>query len=139
MQGTTVPAITYGAQTWSLTRNQEEKLGVVQRNIEGKIAAIGWEQKISNEKLKEITEGRDIGYITKKLKLSYAEHVAREKEQKWGGGVLLNWIPRYNMRQKGRPAKRWEDETKKEMRPTWKRRAQDRKHWKNDVEVYAQQ
>ncbi len=25
------------------------------------------------------------------------------------------------------------------MGPMWKRRAQDRKYWKNDVEVYAQQ
>ncbi len=93
MRGTTVPAITYGAQTWALTRNQEKKLGAVQRKIERKIVGIRWEQKISNEKPKEITDGRDIGYITKKLKLSYAGYVAREKGQKWEGGVLLNWIP----------------------------------------------
>ncbi len=52
LQGTTVPAITHGAQTWALTRNQEQKLWAVQRNIERKIAGIRWEQKISNEKVK---------------------------------------------------------------------------------------
>ncbi len=51
-------------------RNQEEKLGAVQRNTERKIVGIRWEPKISNEKLKKITEGRYIGYIQKKLKLS---------------------------------------------------------------------
>ncbi len=32
-----------------------------------KIAGIKWEQKINNEKLKEITEGSDIGYVIKNL------------------------------------------------------------------------
>ncbi len=49
LQRTTIPAMTYGAQTWALTRNQEEKLRMVQRNIERKIAGIKWEQKIRNE------------------------------------------------------------------------------------------
>ncbi len=93
LQGTTTPAITYGAQTWALTRNQEEKLGAVQRNIGRKKNC--WNKmrkKISNEKLKEITEGRDMGYITKKLKLGYAGHVAREKEQKWGEYSLSGYL-----------------------------------------------
>ncbi len=45
MQETALPATTYEAQIWVLTRNQKGKLRVVQRNMEGKIAGIRWEQK----------------------------------------------------------------------------------------------
>ncbi len=65
---------------------------MVQRNIERKIAGIRWEQKISNKKLKEITEGRDVGYITKKFKLNYAGHVARERGQKYRSTAQLDTL-----------------------------------------------
>ncbi len=58
LRGTTVLAINYGAHTWALIRSKEEKLGTVQRNTERKIAGIRWEQKINNEKLKVVTEGK---------------------------------------------------------------------------------
>ncbi len=75
----TIPVITYGAQTWSLTRRQYEKLRSRQRRMERAIAGLRWYNHTSNKKLKDITRAKDIGGIVKKLKWNFAGHIAREK------------------------------------------------------------
>ncbi len=46
--------------------------------MERKIAGIRSE-KVSNERLRKMTRGRDLGYTIRKLKMKYAGHVAQER------------------------------------------------------------
>ncbi len=105
--------------------------------MERAIAGLKWYNHTSNKKLKDITRAKDIEGIVKKLKWNFAGHIAREKGEKWWGGILINWIPRYGKRSRGRPA-RWEDEICDEFTILWQREAQDRKKWKAAVEANVQ-
>ncbi len=78
------------------------------RRTERTIMGLKWYNRISNQNLRELTKAKDIVVIVKKLKWSFAGHIAREKGEKWGGKVL-NWTPWGLKRIRGRPAKRWRD------------------------------
>ncbi len=56
LQRTTIPTVTYGAQTWATMKRQEGKIRAAQRNMERKIASIRWEQKVSKERLSKTTK-----------------------------------------------------------------------------------
>ena len=44
-----LPAMTYGAETWGLTKHQEKKLAVVQRNMERLLLNITKRDRINSE------------------------------------------------------------------------------------------
>ena len=44
-----LPAMTYGAETWALTKHQEKNLSVAQRSMEGLLLNITKRDKIRNE------------------------------------------------------------------------------------------
>ncbi len=63
--------------------------------MERKIAGIKWEQKVNNERLREITGSRDLGYAIRKLKMKYVGHMARER-----GDKVLKWVSREKKEEK---------------------------------------
>jgi hypothetical protein len=46
------PAMTYGAETWSLTKQQKEKFAIAQRSMERLLLNITWEDKIRNKTIR---------------------------------------------------------------------------------------
>ena len=93
----------YGAQTWSLTKAQTEKLQSTQRAMERKILDIGKSDKIS-----------------KRLKFKYAGYMYREKEGRWNK-IAKDWTPYEGKRGRGRPSTRWRDEIRNRVGRIWKR------------------
>ena len=49
METVILPAMTYGAETWALTKHQEKKLAVAQRSMERLLLNITKKDKIQNE------------------------------------------------------------------------------------------
>eukprot|EP00795_Rhopilema_esculentum_P006542 gene6542-12026_t len=50
-----LPSMTYGAETWSLTNRQREKLAVTQRSMERSMLGVTRRDKIRNEDLRSRT------------------------------------------------------------------------------------
>jgi len=55
-----LPVLSYGSQTWSLTKVQTQKLQKTQRAMERKIMGIRLRDKISNRELREKTGSKDM-------------------------------------------------------------------------------
>ena len=59
-----LPAMTYGAETWSLTKCQKEKLAVAQRSMERLMLNITRKDKIRNKVVRSKTQVKE-GYHQK--------------------------------------------------------------------------
>ncbi len=55
--------------------------------MERRIVGARWEDKITNEEIREKTGVEDIGGVIKKLKWTFARHVARVEGKKWDGKI----------------------------------------------------
>eukprot|EP00795_Rhopilema_esculentum_P010854 gene10854-19671_t len=66
-----LPSMTYGAETWSLTNRQREKLAVTQRSMERSMLGVTRRDKIRNEDLRSRTGAhhRKLTIILEKLDL----------------------------------------------------------------------
>lgn len=108
-----LPVLSYGCQTWSITKEQEKKIEIWQRSVERSLLNITRKDKINNRKLRETTLVKDAAIHIRKLKWQWAGHVARSDNSRWIK-VVTEWIPLNKRRKKGRPLMRWQDEIKKE-------------------------
>eukprot|EP00794_Sanderia_malayensis_P006797 gene6797-7563_t len=76
-----LPSMTYGAETWSLTNHQREKLAVTQRSMERSMMGVTKRDKIRNEDLRSRTNLDDNDEIIMlSAKLSSKNTAEEEKE-----------------------------------------------------------
>ncbi len=68
LQSATIPVITYGAQTWAVTGTQMERPRRIRRKMERHMVEIRWEERITNEEVRQRIGMEDIGKTLKKLK-----------------------------------------------------------------------
>ena len=133
-----MPVLSYGCQTWSLTKTQTSKLQSTQRAMERKIMGIRLKDRVSNRKLRESTQSKGIGAAIKKLKFKYARHMFRMREEKWNR-ITTNWTPWGNKRGRGRLKTKWRDEIRNRVGASWKSITQDREKWWRIGEAYARE
>jgi hypothetical protein len=131
-------AITYGCQTWALTRRMQERLRVTQRSMERAMIGITRRDKMTNVWIRQQTGLQDIVVRSKELKWQWAGHVARLTDNRWTKQVT-EWIPSNGKRKRARPKTRWEDEIRKSAGVTWMRMARNREQWKIHGEAFIQQ
>jgi len=77
LEACTIPTLTYGTQTWSLTKTQTERLKITQRAMERSILGVKKKERTSNKTLRRKTKTTNIGHKIKKLKFKYAGHLAK--------------------------------------------------------------
>ena len=130
MDSVILPAMTYGAETWSLTKRQKEKLAVTQRSMERAMLGITRKDKIRNQEIRERTRVDDIIEKAEKSKGQWAGHLARMSPSKWAR-KLTEWTPRNGKRTKGRPKRRWRDDIEERGGSGWMQVARNRKEWKD--------
>lgn len=131
-----LPCLTYGAQTWALTKKQSTALRVCQNKMERSILNIKLRDKINLTNIRNRTKVIDVTYTVKKLKWKWAGHMIRSKKKKWTKDVTV-WYPRDGKRRKGRQKIRWEDDIKQIATTTWHRKATNREIWETLGEAYA--
>ena len=68
--------------------------------------------KIKNEKIRNTTGSKDVGYIMKKAEFGYAGHMMRSDKEKLSRR-LYKWTPYGFKRKKGRPKVRWKEKLQK--------------------------
>ena len=133
-----LPCLTYGCQTWSLRKKDENKLAIHQRKMERSMLGIRLSDKIKNETIRKETRVTDVLEKIRNLKWRWAGHVCRMSDDRWTYKIM-QWMPRAGQRSRGRPKKRWEDIFKERCGPDWRRQARERERWRKQGEAYAKE
>ena len=97
-----LPAMTYGAETWTLTKKAQNKLAAAQKKMER--CMLTYKDRRTNIWVRERTKVIDIMYIVRKMKCSWAGHINRLKNNRWTSRVTTSRPYDKKIRQ-GRPAK----------------------------------
>lgn len=132
-----LPVLTYGAETLTLTSTSAKKLRVVQRKMERSMLGVCLRDHIRNEELRRRTGVTDVIKRIATLKWNWAGHIARMSDDRWTR-KLLEWRPRIDKRNQGRPPTRWTDDIKR-ITTNWIQTGQDRIRWNAMREAYVQQ
>ncbi|GBP33186.1 Putative uncharacterized transposon-derived protein F52C9.6 [Eumeta japonica] len=131
-----LPCITYGCETWALTKHHRNMLEHCQRAMERSMIGIKKEDKIQNTVIRSKTKVTDVLIRIDSLKWRWTGHLLRGTQEKWSN-IITDWYPREGRRNRGRQSKRWEDELKLTAGPKWRRVARDRVQWKLLEEAFA--
>ena len=120
-----LPAMTYSAETWTLTKQAQNKLAAAQTKMERSMLNITYKDRRTNIWVRERTNLIDIIYTVRKIKWSWAGHINRLKDDL--ARHRLETIILYDKKiRQGRPAKRWRHDLDKYWSDTiWQRTAQD--------------
>ncbi len=90
----TLAVLTYGSQTWRLTKELERKLRRAQRGIERRFLGITWRDKKRALWIRDETKVEDILMAIKNKKWTWAGHVMRG-HKRWTTRVR-EWHPSFN-------------------------------------------
>ena len=95
-----LPAVTYGRQTWSLTKALVKKLETSQRAME---------RRIRNTIIRQRTRVTDIVQYIAKTKWKWAGHIAQMKDKRWT--VRSTEWQIKGIRSVGRSKRHWRDDS----------------------------
>ncbi|CAI5455280.1 unnamed protein product [Caenorhabditis angaria] len=139
---TVLPALCYGAETWTLTKKNSEALRVSHAVLERRLVGIKLseqrERGIHQEDIRRLSQVKDPLKHIRQQKLRWAGHIARRTDSRWTT-TTLEWCPKDWKRPVGRPPMRWSDELRKnyciydnnnKMVKHWTTRAKDRDLWR---------
>ena len=98
-----LPAMTYGAETWTLTKHRE-KLAVAQRSMERLLLNITKRDKIRNENIRSKTGVENIIERVQCMRGQWAGHAARMSNTRWA--KISEWTPREGKQVRGRLKRR---------------------------------
>ena len=87
-----LPAMTYGADTWTLTKQAQNKLAAAQTKMERSMLNITYKDRKTNIWVRERTKVIDIINTVRKMKWSWAGHINRLKDDRWTSRVTT-WRP----------------------------------------------
>ena len=88
-----IPTVTYGSETWNLTKIQTMKLRSMQRAHERIMLNITWRDHKTAEWIREQTKLRDILETISKAKWTWAGHLTRRTDNRWTTKLTF-WQPR---------------------------------------------
>ncbi|CAI5441711.1 unnamed protein product [Caenorhabditis angaria] len=113
---TVLPALCYGAETWTLTKKNSEALRVSHAALERRLVGIKLseqrERGIHQEDIRRLSQVKDPLKHIRQQKLRWAGHIARRTDSRWTT-TTLEWCPKDWKRPVGRPPMRWSDELRK--------------------------
>ena len=78
-----IPNMTYGCQTWSLSKAMGQKLRTAQRAMKSKMLNLKIKDKVSYTEIRKRTRVQDIVQFVLKQKWKWAGHVARLDDNRW--------------------------------------------------------
>ena len=85
-----LPSLTYSAETWTLTKCQENKLAVPQRSMETAIFNTTRQEKIRSAIIREGTKVKDVIERISSMKGQWGGHIARVDNSKWAK-ITTEW------------------------------------------------
>ncbi|KAE9421870.1 hypothetical protein Angca_005595, partial [Angiostrongylus cantonensis] len=108
---TVLRALTYASETWSLRKQDETSLSVIERAVErdrGVSRLTQVRDWIRSSDLRQRSKTKDAVLYAKQSKIRWAGHVVRMNDNRWTRAVS-DWIPRDFKRTAGRPPSRWSE------------------------------
>ncbi|KAE9421070.1 hypothetical protein Angca_008778, partial [Angiostrongylus cantonensis] len=107
---TVLPALTYASETWSLRKQDERSLNVIERAVERTMLGVSRFTQVRNgirsPDLCQRSKIKDAVLYAKQSMIRWAGHVMRMNDNRWKRAVS-DWIPRDVKRTAGRPPTRW--------------------------------
>ncbi|KAE9419687.1 hypothetical protein Angca_005011, partial [Angiostrongylus cantonensis] len=104
------PALTYASETWSLRKQDERSLSVIERAVERTMLGVSRftqvRDGIRSSDLRQRSKIKDAVLYAKQWKIRWVGHVMRMNDNRWRR-VVSDWIPRDVKRTAGRPSTRW--------------------------------
>ena len=132
-----LPAMTYGAETWTFHANIIQRLQVAQRKMERRMLNISYRERRRNTEVRKISQIEDISTRIKKLKWTWAGHISRYSDDRWTKR-LTEWIPYGRRRTRGCPRRRWRQELDDFFGgANWATAARCRGVWRSLCKAYA--
>ncbi|KAE9419713.1 hypothetical protein Angca_005831, partial [Angiostrongylus cantonensis] len=110
---TVLSALTYASEIWSLRKQDERSLSVVERAVERTMLGVSRFTQVrdgirSSRDLRQRSKIKDPVLYEKQSKIRWAEHVLRMNNNRCTRTVS-DWIPRDVKRTAGRPSTRWSE------------------------------
>jgi hypothetical protein len=129
-----IPVVSYGAETWTMMRKEEQALLVFERmmfRIYGPKYENGeWKIRMNRE-LEETSKGENIIKLINGQRISWLGHLERMEENRMLKKIFTQELE--GTRQSGRPRKRWKEEVERDIEVLgvrrWRELATDRKNW----------
>ncbi|KAE9417739.1 hypothetical protein Angca_006107, partial [Angiostrongylus cantonensis] len=94
---TVLPALTYASETWSLRKQDERSLSVIERSVERTMLGVSRfaqvRDGIRSSDLRQRSKIKDAVLYAKQSKIRCARHVMRINDNLWTRAVG-DWIPR---------------------------------------------
>ncbi|KAE9417557.1 hypothetical protein Angca_008271, partial [Angiostrongylus cantonensis] len=94
---TVLPALTYASETWSIRKQDERLLSVIERAVERTMLGVSRSTQlrdgIRSSDLRQRSKIKDAVLFAKQSKIRRAGHVMRMKDNRWTRDVS-DWIPR---------------------------------------------
>ncbi|KAE9415475.1 hypothetical protein Angca_009954, partial [Angiostrongylus cantonensis] len=93
---TVLPALTYASETWSLRKQDERSLSVIERSVERTMLGVSHlaqvRDGIRSSDLRQRSKVKDAVLYAKQSKIRWAGHVMRMNDNRWTKAVS-DWIP----------------------------------------------
>ncbi|KAE9421742.1 hypothetical protein Angca_007259, partial [Angiostrongylus cantonensis] len=93
---TVLPALTYASETWSLRKQDERSLSVIERSVERTMLGVSRfaqvRDGIRSSDLRQRSKIKDAVLYAKQSKIRWAGHVMRMNGNRWTRDVS-DWIP----------------------------------------------
>jgi hypothetical protein len=130
------PVATYGSETWTLTKLDENLLRSFERKILRKIYGLvqegdTWRIRY-NEEVNRFIKGKDIAKFIKAQRIRWLGHVKRMEVGAMPRRMMEGRL--FTGRRKGRPRLRWIDDVVADLRvmkiKQWPEKAEDREQWR---------
>lgn len=130
------PIVTYGAETWTLTKSVSARLAVFERKVLRRILGAvkqgdNWRIRYNSE-LYELYNEINLETYVKLTRLRWLGHVVRMDNNR-RVKIIHNGMPE-GTRTRGRPRQRWMDNVMTDVREfgilNWKEKASNRDEWK---------
>lgn len=134
------PILMYAAETLTLTKQDRNKIEIAERAILRKLTGPnkmddGTIRRKTNQELEDVMEGENIIRKIKKQRLRWAGHIMR-MDPDTILRQLTDWQPTSN-RKRGRPRENWlqqvEDDLKHLGITEWKKKARNRRKWREFI------
>ena len=131
--------MSYGAEAWTLKKEVEQVLLILERKIFRRIYGPKYEngewKSQTNRKLEEMSKGKNIVKWIKGQRISRLGHLERVEEDRMPKKIFAQDLE--GTRRRGRPRNRWKEKVERNLQMVgvrrWRELVADRKKWKDIV------
>jgi len=133
------PAVTYGAETWTVTKKEEQAVLIFEREIFRRIYGAKYEdgewKSRTNRELEELSKGENIVKLIKGQRISWLGHLQRMEEDRMPKMIFTQELE--GTRRRGRPRKGWREEVERDLQVLrvrrWRELVIEREKWRGIV------